>query len=132
MHTMQHRRNHLLKTLLFALLILSASQLLAQHPALVTGVDAVSITVSDMDRAVDFYSKVLTFEKVSDAEVASDDFEHLEGVFGLRMRVVRMKLGRRVHRTHRISGAQGQADPGRFAQQRPLVPAHRDHRQRHG
>ena len=93
MHTTQHRRNHLLKTLLFPLLILSASQLLAQHPALVTGVDAVSITVSDMDRAVDFYSKVLTFEKVSDAEVANDDFEHLEGVFGLRMRIVRMKLG---------------------------------------
>jgi catechol 2,3-dioxygenase-like lactoylglutathione lyase family enzyme len=46
-----------------------------------------------MDRAVDFYSKVLTFEKVSDTEVSGESFEHLEGVFGLRMRVVRMKLG---------------------------------------
>ncbi len=46
-----------------------------------------------MDRAVDFYSKVLTFEKVSDTEVAGENFEHLEGVFGLRMRVVRMRLG---------------------------------------
>jgi len=42
---------------------------------------------------VDFYSKVLTFEKVSDTEVAGENFEHLEGVFGLRMRVVRMRLG---------------------------------------
>jgi catechol 2,3-dioxygenase-like lactoylglutathione lyase family enzyme len=64
-----------------------------QHAALVEGVDAIGMTVSDMDRSVDFYSKVLTFEKVSDTEVAGEDYEHLEGVFGLRMRVVRMKLG---------------------------------------
>ncbi len=64
-----------------------------QHTALVDGVDAIGITVSDMDRAVDFYSKVLTFEKVSDAEVTGESYEQLEGVFGLRMRVVRMRLG---------------------------------------
>ena len=64
-----------------------------QHAALVDGVDAIEITVSDMDRAVDFYSRVLTFEKVSDDEVAGENFEHLEGVFGLRLRVVRMRLG---------------------------------------
>jgi catechol 2,3-dioxygenase-like lactoylglutathione lyase family enzyme len=63
-----------------------------QHSALIEGVDAIGITVSDMDRAVDFYSKVLTFEKVSDTEVAGENYEHLEGVSGLRMRVVRMKL----------------------------------------
>ncbi|HKA36602.1 MAG TPA: VOC family protein, partial [Thermoanaerobaculia bacterium] len=40
-----------------------------------------------------FYAKVLTFEKVSDVEVTGAEYEHLEGVFGLRMRVVRMKLG---------------------------------------
>ena len=81
------------------LLVLAVPQLFTQHalaqqnPALVEGVDAIGITVSDMDRAVDFYSRVLTFEKVSDTEVAGEDYEHLEGVFGLRMRVVRMKLG---------------------------------------
>ena len=51
------------------------------------------MTVGDIDRAVDFYSKVLTFEKVSDTEVAGETYEHLQGVFGLRMRVVRMRLG---------------------------------------
>jgi catechol 2,3-dioxygenase-like lactoylglutathione lyase family enzyme len=61
--------------------------------ALVRGVDSVGMTVGDMDRSVDFYSKVLSFQKVSDVEVAGEDYEHLEGVFGLRMRVVRMKLG---------------------------------------
>jgi catechol 2,3-dioxygenase-like lactoylglutathione lyase family enzyme len=60
---------------------------------LVQAVGAVGITVSDIDRAVDFYSKVLTFEKVSDTEVAGDTYEHLQGLFGLRMRVVRMRLG---------------------------------------
>src|SRR5207302_11397877 len=80
-------------------LLLAAPQLFTQralapqNPALVEGVDAIGITVSDMDRAVDFYCKVLTFEKVSDTEVAGETYEHLEGVFGLRMRVVRMRLG---------------------------------------
>jgi len=46
-----------------------------------------------MDRAMDFYANVLSFEKVSDTEVAGGEFEHLEGVFGARARVVRMKLG---------------------------------------
>ena len=76
------------------LLFLTLPKGLAQQRlALVYGVDAIGITVSDMDRAVDFYSKVLTFEKVSDTEVAGENHERLEGVFGLRMRVVRMKLG---------------------------------------
>ncbi len=56
-------------------------------------VDAIGITVSDMDRALDFYTKVLTFEKVSEIEVAGEAYEHLQGVFGLRMRVARLKLG---------------------------------------
>ena len=50
------------------------------------------MTVSDMDRAVEFYS-ALTFQKVSDREVFGEEFEHLEGVFGARMRIVRMQLG---------------------------------------
>jgi len=61
--------------------------------SLVRGVDAVGLTVSDMDRSVDFFSTVLSFEKLSDVELAGPDYEHLEGVFGLRMRVVRMRLG---------------------------------------
>jgi len=46
-----------------------------------------------MDRAVDFYSNVLQFEKVSDVEVAGEAYEHLQGVFGCRIRIVRMRLG---------------------------------------
>ena len=60
---------------------------------LVERVGAIGMTVSDLDASVEFYSKVLSFEKVSDVEVTGEDYERLQGVFGLRMRVVRMKLG---------------------------------------
>jgi catechol 2,3-dioxygenase-like lactoylglutathione lyase family enzyme len=56
-------------------------------------VGAIGMTVSDMDTSVEFYSRVLSFEKVSDVEVTGEDYERLQGVFGLRMRVVRMRLG---------------------------------------
>jgi len=51
------------------------------------------MTVSDMDRSVEFFTQVLSFEKVSDVEVSGRDYEQLQGVFGLRMRVVRLRLG---------------------------------------
>lgn len=75
---------------------LSISTVLAEQPtgqALVRAIDCVGMTVSDMDRAIEFYSKILSFEKVSDVEVWGGEYEHLKGVFGLRMRVVRMRLG---------------------------------------
>jgi catechol 2,3-dioxygenase-like lactoylglutathione lyase family enzyme len=46
-----------------------------------------------MDRSVEFFSKVLSFEKVSDVEVMGSEYERLQGLFGVRMRIVRMKLG---------------------------------------
>ncbi len=55
-------------------------------------VESVGVTVSDMDRSVAFYS-ALAFQKVSDIEVLGEQYEHLEGVFGARMRIVRMQLG---------------------------------------
>ena len=60
---------------------------------LVEQVGAIGMTVSDMDASIDFYSRVLSFEKVSDVEVTGEEYERLQGVFGLRMRVVRMRLG---------------------------------------
>jgi catechol 2,3-dioxygenase-like lactoylglutathione lyase family enzyme len=75
--------------LLFAFL----AQAQTNGHALVQAVDAIGMTVSDMDRALDFYTKILAFEKISDVEVAGNEYEHLYGVFGLRLRVVRLKLG---------------------------------------
>jgi catechol 2,3-dioxygenase-like lactoylglutathione lyase family enzyme len=79
--------------LLAALAIFHAAVAAAQPRSAVTAVDSVTIVVSDADRAADFYSKILTFDKVSDFEVAGDAYEHLEGVFGVRLRVVRLRLG---------------------------------------
>jgi catechol 2,3-dioxygenase-like lactoylglutathione lyase family enzyme len=59
----------------------------------VSAVDAIGMTVSDMDRAVEFYTSVLSFEKTSDVEVSGREHELLTGVFGARMRVVRLRLG---------------------------------------
>jgi catechol 2,3-dioxygenase-like lactoylglutathione lyase family enzyme len=75
---------------LIALLSLCSASIFAQSTKV--AVESVGMTVSDMDRAVEFYS-ALTFRKVSDVEVFGDEFEHLEGVFGARMRIVRMQLG---------------------------------------
>src|SRR5437867_7278782 len=73
-----------------ALLALCSASIFAQSPKV--AVESIGITVSDMDRSVAFYS-ALAFQKVSDVEVLGDQYEHLEGVFGARMRIVRMQLG---------------------------------------
>ncbi|MGH7702872.1 MAG: VOC family protein, partial [Gemmatimonadales bacterium] len=54
---------------------------------------AVGFTVSDMERSVDFYTRILTFEKLSDVETAGPASERLTGVFGVRLRVVTLQLG---------------------------------------
>jgi catechol 2,3-dioxygenase-like lactoylglutathione lyase family enzyme len=65
----------------------------AQPAGLIQAVGAVGMTVGNMERSIAFYSDVLGFEKVWDVEVVGEDYERLQGVFGLRMRVVRMRLG---------------------------------------
>jgi len=59
----------------------------------VSRIETVGFTVSDMDKAVDFYTHVLPFEKISDIEIFGSEFEHLSGVFGSRVRIVDLKLG---------------------------------------
>jgi catechol 2,3-dioxygenase-like lactoylglutathione lyase family enzyme len=67
--------------------------ILAASVSATPAVDSVAITVSDLDRSVDFYSKILNFQKISEYEVAGEGYEHLEGVFGIRIRTARMRLG---------------------------------------
>jgi catechol 2,3-dioxygenase-like lactoylglutathione lyase family enzyme len=71
----------------------AASAQPAQSPTAVEAVAAVGLTVADMDRALAFYRNVLTFEVLSDVEVSGEAYERLQGVFGLRMRVVHLQLG---------------------------------------
>jgi catechol 2,3-dioxygenase-like lactoylglutathione lyase family enzyme len=80
-----------LVTVCFGVRLERASE--AQPVGLIRAVGAVGMTVGNMERSTAFYSGVLGFEKVSDVEVVGEDYERLQGVFGLRMRVVRMRLG---------------------------------------
>lgn len=61
--------------------------------AQVTKVEAVGITVKEMDRSLKFYTEVLGFKKLSDTEYNGAEFEKLQGVFGLNIRVARLQLG---------------------------------------
>ncbi|HET6373640.1 MAG TPA: VOC family protein [Candidatus Polarisedimenticolia bacterium] len=70
-----------------------AAPAVAATKAPVVAVESICLTVSDMERSVKFFSEVLSFEKASDVEVEGADYERLEGLFGLRMRRVRMTLG---------------------------------------
>jgi catechol 2,3-dioxygenase-like lactoylglutathione lyase family enzyme len=76
-----------------ALASLLARPVGADAAPLVRTVDAPGMTVADMDRSIAFYSQVLDFEKVSDVEITGESYERLTGVFGLRVRVVRLRLG---------------------------------------
>ena len=77
---------------MLACLLLAASAWAGE--ARVRAVDAIGITVSDMDRSLDFFSRILGFVPVSDVEVTGDAYEQLRDVFPIRMRVVRLALGR--------------------------------------
>ena len=61
--------------------------------AQVKKVEAIGMTVKDMNRSVKFYSEVLGFKKISDQEFSGPEYEKLENIFGLHIRVVRLKLG---------------------------------------
>jgi catechol 2,3-dioxygenase-like lactoylglutathione lyase family enzyme len=76
-----------------ALAAIMATATSAAFAQLVNSVERVGMTVADMERSIEFFSKILTFEKMSDTEVHGSEYEKLQQIFGLRMRVVRMKLG---------------------------------------
>jgi catechol 2,3-dioxygenase-like lactoylglutathione lyase family enzyme len=77
----------------------------------VIAVDTIGMTVDDMDRAVAFYTSVLTFEKLSEVEVSGRDYELMEGVFGARMRIVRLRLGEEVLELTEYVAPKGRALP---------------------
>lgn len=85
-------RESLLRFLLFTLAVPWVA-VRAEPPVKVRSVGPIAVTVGDMERSVDFYTNLLGFERTSDVEVFGEAYERLMGVFGLRMRVVGLKLG---------------------------------------
>lgn len=85
---------------------------LDEPPIQVERVAMIGFTVADMDRSVAFYSDVLTFEKVADFRVNGPSYDHLEGVFGVNMRIVHMRLGEQaVELTQYVSPPGGRPVP---------------------
>jgi catechol 2,3-dioxygenase-like lactoylglutathione lyase family enzyme len=77
---------------ILALLALALATGSATEPA-VQAVESIGLTVSDLERSSAFFRDVLDFELVDTAENAGAAHEALEGVFGLRTRVARLRLG---------------------------------------
>ncbi|AHG89410.1 Glyoxalase/bleomycin resistance protein/dioxygenase [Gemmatirosa kalamazoonensis] len=73
-----------MRRLLLVLLLASGPASAASAQPL--AVPVVGMTVSDMERAVAFYTRVLSFRTISDVEVAGSAYEHLQGVFPARAR----------------------------------------------
>jgi catechol 2,3-dioxygenase-like lactoylglutathione lyase family enzyme len=53
----------------------------------------IGVTVADINRSVDFFTKVLDFDRVADEEVAGPATEQQTGIFGARVRNARLRLG---------------------------------------
>jgi catechol 2,3-dioxygenase-like lactoylglutathione lyase family enzyme len=56
-------------------------------------VACIGLTVSDADRSAEFYGRVLGFRRETEQEIAGETWERLLGVFALRARTVRLRLG---------------------------------------
>jgi len=59
----------------------------------IVAVESIGMTVASIERSLEFYSKVLSFEKISDVEVSGAAYEQLQGLPNVQMRVVQMQLG---------------------------------------
>src|SRR5262245_39870061 len=60
---------------------------------IVGSVDAIGITVADMDRSVAFYRSVLGFELLNDVRLADAAWDRLYGIEDAQRRVAVMRLG---------------------------------------
>lgn len=79
------------RALLIAMLLALSCR--AHAEPLVRAVGPIAITVADADRAAAFYTRVLGFERVSDAEATGPAYERLLDLPGVRARIVRLRLG---------------------------------------
>jgi catechol 2,3-dioxygenase-like lactoylglutathione lyase family enzyme len=93
----------------------AVAALRAQAPApgqpLVDAVAGVAFTVSDLTRATQFFVDVLEFTPQSTYETDSDDGARLAGVFGLRAKHARLRLGQEQVELTEFLAPRGRAYP---------------------
>jgi len=75
-------------------------------------VKMIGFTVASVDSEVDFFTKVLQFEKVADFRIVGRAYDKMQGVFNANMRVVQLRLGEQiVELTEYISPPTGRPIP---------------------
>jgi catechol 2,3-dioxygenase-like lactoylglutathione lyase family enzyme len=57
------------------------------------GVGPIVVTVSDLDRSVEFYTEALSFRKIDTRDARFDSFDRLTGIFGTNVDVANLRLG---------------------------------------
>jgi MIP family channel proteins len=98
------------KAIAVLLLIAGSGSLNAQLKPISMG--PIAVSVSDLDRSVDFYTKVLSFQKESERAARLDSFDHLTGVFGTNARVATLRLGNERLQLVQYITPQGRPIPG--------------------
>ncbi|MBL8878563.1 MAG: VOC family protein [Phycisphaerales bacterium] len=101
------------------LLTCSAATLFAQGAAATTeptrpaveAVTVVGITVSDLDRAVAFFSDVLTFERVAETRLSGNEFAQLQGLASPTARAAHLRLGDEFIELTEFESPKGRAFP---------------------
>jgi catechol 2,3-dioxygenase-like lactoylglutathione lyase family enzyme len=97
-------------------ILIAASSVVAHCAAahaepLVRGVGCIGMTVSDVERSAEFYARVLSFERAAEVEQAGDAAERLLGVFAVRTRTVRLRLGEECIELTEFLAARGKPAP---------------------
>ncbi|MEC4817117.1 MAG: VOC family protein [Scytonema sp. PMC 1069.18] len=74
-------------------------------------IQAIALTVTDADRSLDFYTKALSFEPVSDITVEGQNYSDLEGVANAKIRIVTLQLGDELIRLMEYCNVKGKPIP---------------------
>ena len=74
-------------------------------------ITSIGMTVSDMERSLDFYTTVLFFQKIFDREVTGIEFERLYGLAAGRSRVVKLQLGKETIQLNEFLTLKGRSIP---------------------
>jgi catechol 2,3-dioxygenase-like lactoylglutathione lyase family enzyme len=74
-------------------------------------VDAIGLTVSDLERSKAFFQEVLSFTLDAEFESAGRDVELLTGVFGARTKTARLRLGQEAIELTEFLAPRGRAYP---------------------
>lgn len=103
----------------FLSLAMLSTQLAGQAPVTsqptvpsVNAVSAVGFTVADLDRSIEFFAHVLSFELIDSGSVSGRKFSDLQGLTSAEARTARLKLGDEVIELTEYTKPKGRSFPG--------------------